>query len=107
MSDVDERSAAMLGSAVTGHGAAILDVAERGGAEIAEELERASSALRCEADPLRWASLYAIQQSLQWVLNKNIAAAPVAVVLAGRVQVPTDIPVERAGCSADPRLAAS
>jgi hypothetical protein len=71
------------------------------------ELERASESLRRESDPQRWAALYAVQQSLGWVCDPQMAASPVDVCVSGRVQVPTDIPLAKADCSVVPHPAAS
>lgn len=75
--------------------------------DIEREIQRVSEAIMVETDPQRWAALFSIQQSLQWVVCPNVAASPVDVVLSGRVQVPTDIPVKTTDCSADLRPAES
>lgn len=72
-------------------------------ADIWLEIHRVSEAIIVETDPQRWAALFSIQQSLLWVVCPNVAASPVDVVLSGRVQVPTGIPVKTTDCSADLR----
>ena len=58
-------------------------------ARIAGELSRIEAALHDDGtDAGRWSQLYAAQQALLWATNEDLAAAPYAVIVDGKVQPP-------------------
>lgn len=63
-------------------------------ARIAGELRKIKTALHdADTSAERWGQLYAAQQALLWAVSEDLAAAPYAVIMQGKVQSPTGIPV--------------
>ena len=67
---------------------------------IESELARVSARLREEAGAAGlYCQLYAAQQALAWALDPELAAAPLGVIVTGRVQPLTDTQEGSGGCS--------